>query len=233
MKNLNNIQIDFLKKISILLVIQLLLLFGIIFLVHEKIPNRTIIFTKNSLLDFFISIIISFSIMISLFLLNDYSSQSQLYLRFILLLLLGFLLSWILSIQYNIMIKRTKNPRETTNNLILSGGFFIILFILVLISLPRLMQYLPEFTKLQNILIFCIFISIIWGLLFGISVLYLVFILIVFLLLLVVDTTLITSECKIQNTMGCDVPTGAMNLYLNMINIIQKTWMLLDRGNSW
>jgi hypothetical protein len=179
------------------------------------------------------SIILCIVLFLGIFYFSDYKSKTEYKIRFFIFILIGLFLSYIMGVQYNILSSLSKDKEKTERNFFLAGAIFILLFITVIFFLPRLIEWSDAFSRLQAVLGGVLLILIIWTLISGISLLNIILSLIVFILFIIADTTVLVDRCKFRNTMDCDAPTGATQLYLDMINFIQKTFLLLEKNNSW
>jgi hypothetical protein len=142
------------------------------------------------------------------------------------------LLAYVLAVQYNLMIRNSSNPTATTRNFFVALVLTILIFTVVFTALPILLQYTTTMAYLSLILFGALLVILILSLVTYRSHALIVLSLIVFLGYLVTDLTLLTYQCTTPDTRACDPPTGATNLYLDLVNILQKLYLLLDRGNQ-
>lgn len=228
---LTPVQTVFLKKVCVLLFVQMLLLVAIVFGFNRLFPDRERIFVKSIGWDVGIILILSLVIMSVIFLANDYGSPTQYLVRCAAFFALGILLSCVLAVQFNVYKKYSTNPEKTGHNFLIALGITVFLFSVLLALLPRLLNYAGSIAKWSVALGIGLIFLLICGFFYATETNYLVLALFLFLAYLVFDLTLITYKCKVPNTFECDAPTGATNLYLDLVNIVQKLFMLLEKEN--
>lgn len=230
MIKLTDIQKKFLTRVCILLIIQIFIMLGIVMGLHELKPKQQCIFTCKPWLDMILSIVFMILLLSGIFLFRDYSSNSQFIIRCGLFICFGSFMSYILAVQYNIMMEISKDKEQTRKNFLLSVGITLGIFVVVLALLPVLLPYTKLMYSLLSFLLICLLILLVWCIVAGISFVYLILALILFIVFLIIDLNLLTYECKKNNTVQCDPPTGAAKIFIDIVNIIQKLFMLLDKS---
>ena len=225
---LTDIQKKFLTRVCLLLIIQLFIMIGIVLGLHKINPDKKCIFTCNPWIDIILFLVIEILLLLGLFLFRDYSSPTQFMIRCLFFITFGSLLSYIIAIQYNIMMDISKDKEQTQQNFFISISITLGIFVIVLLTLPFLMQYTKIMYSVMGVLLFFLLILLIWTIFFSITYVYLILALILFIVFLFVDLNILTYECKKPNTVQCDPPTGASQIFIDLVNIIQKLFMLLD-----
>lgn len=226
---LTPIQNTYLRKMILLLVVQMFVLLAVVFGIHKLAPERYCLITCRVWVDILLYLLfamICFGVILGF---NDYSSNRHYWIRCGAFLFLGVLLAYVLAVQYNLMIHNSPDPTSTTRNFFIALGFTIVIFTLVFSALPVLLRYTATLARLSVILFGALLVLLILSLTMYPTYAMLVLLLIVFLGYLVTDLTLLTYRCRRPQTQECDPPTGATHLYLDLINILQKMFMLLDR----
>jgi FtsH-binding integral membrane protein len=229
---LTPIQSSYMKRMCFLLFIQLLLLLATVFTVHKTMPDRECLFFSCNLTTDIISIIVIELLFIGMiFYFNDIQSTRHYVLRCIGFFGMGLVLSYVLGITYNIKKKEAKDPEEVTRNFYIALGVTVVIFIAVFVLLPFLLPYTKTFARLTVYLFVGLILLIFASLIFARSYTFIVLGLFLFLVYLVVDMALLTYRCQEPNTIGCDAPTGATTLYLDLVNIFIRLLELLDWEN--
>jgi len=228
---LTPLQTAYLRKMIALLFVQMLVLLTVVFGVHRIAPDRECLITCNFWVDILLYLILALICFGFIFGFNDYSSSQHYWIRSAAFLVLGGLLAYVLAVQYNLMIRNSVDPATTTRNFFIALGITIFVFAIVFSALPILLNYTSVMAYLSLILFGALLVLLILSLVMYPTHAILVLSLIVFLGYLVTDLTLLTYRCTRPNTRECDPPTGATDLYLDLINILQKLFMLLDGRN--
>jgi FtsH-binding integral membrane protein len=226
-------QYSYVKKISFLLFIQLILLVATVFTVNKTMPNREcLLFSCNTIADVVSIIILEIVFIGMIFYFNNMQSTQHYILRCVGFFGIGLLLSYVIGIAYNIRKKYAKDPEKTTKNFYIGLGITIAIFMGVFALLPFLLPHTKSLARLMSYLFVGLILLIIASLIFARSYTLVVLGLFLFLVYLVVDMALLTYNCKVPNKLECDPPTGATNLYLDLINIFIRLFELLDWNNS-
>jgi FtsH-binding integral membrane protein len=229
---LTPVQITYLRKMIVLLMVQMLVLLVVVFGIHRLAPERFCLITCEFWVDIVLYLLLAMVCFGFIFGYNDYTSVQHYWIRCGAFLCLGVLLAYVLAVQYNLMIRNSSNPTATTRNFFVALVLTILIFTVVFTALPILLQYTTTMAYLSLILFGALLVILILSLVTYRSHALIVLSLIVFLGYLVTDLTLLTYQCTTPDTRACDPPTGATNLYLDLVNILQKLYLLLDRGNQ-
>jgi hypothetical protein len=215
-----------------LLFAQMLVLLVVVFGVHRIAPERYCLVTCEFWADILIYLVLALVCFGFIFGFNDYTSSQHYWIRSAAFLCLGVLLAYVLAVQYNLMIRNSTDPAATTRNFFIALGVTLFVFAIVFSALPILLNYTTAMAYLSLILFGALLVLLILTLTMYPTRAILVLTLIVFLGYLVTDLTLLTYRCTAPNTRACDPPTGATDLYLDLVNILQKLFMLLDGRNQ-
>ena len=237
-KQLTDVQRQFLTRMVVLLGIQFIVLFLTVILVNILSPQKICLFTCRQWLDFLLFLLLVF---ILFFLINN--TRISFPLRFLCFLSLGILLGLIIAVEYNLLMMKASSEKEkkkVKNTFGLAFLFTLLIFILALFVVPYLLPYHTLFENLTMVLFFTLCGLILWGLLgfsglSGLSkfqhrkkyfTIYLYISLTIFVLLLFTEITTITYQCKTPGSYPCDSLVGSTLLYTNLINILQKVFLL-------
>jgi len=222
-------QKEMLKWMCILIVLQWVILFTVVQIIHYLHPEWVDI---NLLLVILVPIALLFVIY-----LLPHDNPLCTVIRVLAFLGLGVIMSFVLSSTYNITLIRTPpQDKERVRRLFLFLWVGVIVFFGVVVgTLPLL---LPLFAPLQ-----------ILGVVLSLAVLFLLIALIfipaseksfmiwlfisviVFTFLIITDTVTVIARCETEKTIQCDPITGATTVYFDMINLLQKLFVLLS-GNK-
>lgn len=228
----------YLDNVTKLIGFNLVLFVIIVQGLHWFFPNRLYIFTGNHPLDSFIYLLASLILILSIQSYPwDYASETQLKVRTGLFFIFCSFLAYIFGIGYNILMTLSKKDSEKAKNIqkffFISIGCAIVLMSLIISALPYLLQYIADMKILAVLLSIVLFGLLIWRLLSSkIEYQYLIVGTLTFLLYLVVDTVLQVDRCKTPNTQECDPPTGALTIYLDLINFIQYVFTTLVKRDN-
>lgn len=233
-QRLSDVQRQFLTRMVVLLGIQFVVLFLTVILVNRISPNKICLFTCRQWVDFLLFI---FLVLLLFFLINN--TRISFPLRLLSFLSLGILLGLIIAIEYNLLMitaSSEKEKKKVQNTFGLAILFTLLVFIVALFIVPYLLPYHTLFENLTLVLFFALCGLILWGLLgfSGLSkfqqrkqfTVYLYLSLTIFILLLFTEITTITYQCKIPGSYQCDSLVGSTLLYTNLINILQKIFLL-------
>lgn len=229
-QELNNYSIEYVKKMGLYLIIQLLIILIVVFSLHKINPNRFYLFTGSDIADIIIFLILAFSLIYISSL-----QQVSTVVRFIAFYGLGILIAYLITIEYNRNVMVVK-PQET-----IVKNFFIAMFltvgitIIVILLLPYLLPYTNFLIGLSCILFIVLLCLIISG--FCIHdknnfVIWLSVGLIVFVGYLIADLTILVKRCNNSSNSkrDCDAIQGTTTIYIDLINILLNIFRLLNQN---
>lgn len=227
MKTLTRLQMIYLQKVCFLLFLQFILLLFVVWFMHRFFPKKICIFTCHKWWD-----LLLFLILIIILIFTSHSTKNPILIRYIAFFLISALLAYILSLQYNIISLLSKNEKKTAQTFFQAVFFVVILVFLNLLLLPFTLSYMNLMYVLSISLFICLIGLILWGLFVGKKFLLWVSIsLFVFLGLLLTDLTILVYQCKKAGSSQCDPLNGASLLYVDLVNILQEIFILLNRDH--
>lgn len=222
-QSLSRLQLDYLKRMGWLLASQLVLLLIIMIMVVKMVPKWVCLFTCTWWIDFLLYLTIGF---ILIWACSDRRLSRQT--RMVAFYGLGVLMSYLLAVQFNLM--RHGHEKQSAQNFLAATAFTISAVIIVVLMLPFLLPHAQLLSIVGGVLLVALLGLILWGLFVGKKFLMWVTIsLIIFLGLLITDMVMLVQRCKSKTT--CDPLDGASLLYVDLINILQKIFMLLQSRN--
>jgi hypothetical protein len=143
----------------------------------------------------------------------------------------SILLAYILGLQYNRIAIATRNDKETATTFFKAVAIVMLIFVINLVMLPFTLKYMGFLYTLSISLSVALVGLILWGLFVGRGLLIWVSVsLFVFLGLLLTDLNRLVHQCKKPNSFQCDPLNGASLLYVDLINILQDIFILLNAG---
>lgn len=221
MKKITQIQYQYLQKICFLLFIQLILLLFVVWFTHHFFPKVICLATCHRWFD----LLIFFLIMIVLIYIS-HRSDLPMTIRYIAFFSMSVVLAYLIALQYNIVTLLNRGDQKTA--LIFMKAVIIVVSILLinLILLPFTLRYMGTMYAMSTLLFICLIGLIVWSLFIGNHFLLVPVSLLVFLGLLVTDLTIVVSECQDQK---CDALHGASLLYVDLVNILQNLFLLIDQ----
>jgi len=225
-------QKEMVKNMSMLLILQWLIIFIIVLGMNKVSPKKVRVFFSNPWLDCLAFLVLSFGcIMVCL------HHSLPWYLRFTSFLALGVLMSMVIGVTYNLEILISKDRAKTTRNLRTAWFVSIGCLFLCFLLLPVLLPYAMFFRTLQTVLMALLIVLILVGL--GMMIvsktsprLFYIWImagLLLFMLFLVADVTTVVEQCQKKGTPQCDALIGSTMIYVDLVNILQKLFMVLNR----
>jgi FtsH-binding integral membrane protein len=141
----------------------------------------------------------------------------------------SFLLAYIMGLQHNRISIETGNDKKTTDTFFKAFLIVICIFITNLILLPFTMKYMGFMYAFSTLLFICLIGLILVGIFVGRGLLLWVYIsLFVFLGFLMTDLNILVHQCKKPDSFQCDPLNGASLLYVDLVNILQKIFILLN-----
>lgn len=222
MKALTKLQNDYLRGMGVLLAKQLVLLMVVVLVMTKTVPNIMCLFTCTWWIDFLVYIAIGFTL-IWVAGNHSYSHRTRLFAFYG----IGVLMSYLLGVQYNVM-RRYNKKKDTARNFLVAVACTVGATILVVLLLPYLLPHISLLVAISSVLFVGLVVLIFWG--FFVQkqlVLWLTASLVIFLGLLVTDMTMLVYACK----KNCDALDGATLLYIDLMNILQKIFLLLQQNN--
>lgn len=228
MTQLTELQHVYLNGMTRLLASQFVVLMIVMWLISKYAPNRLCLFTCRVWTDIILYLIIAMALIWVI-----YSSSINRAIRLLAFYGLGVLMSYLLAVQYNAMRTFSKSEKELSNNFMMAVTITITFAIIVMLLLPFLLNNMSVIASLSSLLFFSLIILIIWGLVFGAGrITYVSVGLIIFMGLLITDMTMLVYACKSAKSQECDPLTGASTLYVDLINILQKIFIILNNNNQ-
>lgn len=225
---LTPLQTSYLRKMIFLLLVQMVVLLVVVFGIHRYAPEQYCLLTCDFWMDIILYLLLALVCFGFIFGFNDYTSTRHYWIRCTAFLFLGVLLAYVLAVQYNLMMRTSPNPAQTTRYFFIALFVTILIFTLVFTALPILLNYTATMAYLSIMLFGALLVLLVVTLAMYPTRAVLILTLIVFLGYLVTDLTLLTYRCTTPGTHACDPPTGATTLYLDLVNILQKLFMLLN-----
>lgn len=214
----------YLWKVCALLLIQCMILFIVVKVVHTQSPQRTCIFTCKILIDFFL-----FLSTLCILLYNLQYSKSR-HVRYTSFFFLTILMAYLVALQYNVETMRHKKKNTTTgDNFGRAIVIVMCLFIIDLLLLPFIMDHMGVVGVMSTSFFLCLIGLIVWGFFVGTE--YMLWVaagLFIFVGLLITDLAMLVAACK--NFNQCDPLQGASVLYIDLINLVQQVFILLNNS---
>lgn len=223
MEKLTRIQQAYLQKVCFLLLLQLILLLIVIWLIHKFFPHKICLLTCQKWID-----LILFLLIIVVLTYISHLGQTPT-IRYTAFFAISVLLAYVLALQYNMIAMLSGNEKKTATTFIKAVILVVSILAINLIMLPFLMRNISVVYSLSTMLFVCLLGLILWGLFIGGNFLLWVTVsLVVFLGLLTTDLAILTHQCRKQGTVSCDPIHGASMLYVDLINILQQIFILLN-----
>lgn len=226
MEKITKLQTIYLQKVCFLLFLQMVLLLVVVWFVHRFFPDTLCFLTCDKWLDFFLFVLIAFFLIYM-----SHNAHSKIS-RYVAFFSIAVLMAYLFSLQYNIISILDHNDREVANRFFSALLLVVILLIINLLLLPFTLGHLGMIYAISSALFVCLVGLIVWGLLIQKGFLLWVSVsLIVFMGLLITDLTILVSRCKKAGSVGCDPLEGASLLYVDLINLLQQIFVLLNVEN--
>jgi hypothetical protein len=231
-KPLSIVQRSYVSGMSFLLGLQMLLLVGCIYMVQKFIPTRQFLFVKNNAwVDVGISLLMAIIAFSFVFSFTNYRSKVHSFFRLVGFFGIGVLLAYVLGIQYNIL-RSTSSKEKVRYQLTVAIVLTLLLYIAVVCFLPHILSnpvLLRRFQQASPILFVLLIILIITGFFVHSPhtwYLWLVCGLLLFTVFFITDISLLVSRCTTPKTKECDAVTGGTVLWVDLMNILQKIFLL-------
>ena len=233
-------QQNMLKGITWHLFFQMCLLLLIVFIGHRYFPTSYCLFVcRPSWVGIILYFILAiFLLMGSLGILFPKPSDPiHIFLRILSFYGIGILLSYVMLLTYNITMKESKTETDkhwTQTAFYIALGITIVFFGLLVLFLPFLIKNLKLLGMLTGIFFFVLLAMIIMILFVDIDkhqklwTFYLILSLIIFVVFSMYDLALVISRCKKPGTLECRSEVGATSIYIDLINVFQKLFLLLS-----
>jgi len=233
-------QQNMLKGITWHLFFQMCLLLLIVFIGHRYFPTSYCLFVcRPSWVGIILYFILAiFLLMGSLGILFPKPSDPiHIFLRILSFYGIGILLSYVMLLTYNITMKESKTETDkhwTQTAFYIALGITIVFFGLLVLFLPFLIKNLKLLGMLTGIFFFVLLAMIIMILFVDIDkhqklwTFYLILSLIIFVVFSMYDLALVISRCKKPDTLQCRSEVGATSIYIDLINVFQKLFLLLS-----
>lgn len=234
------IQKEMLKGVVFHLFFQMCLLLAVVMIGHHYLKTYTCLFTcESTWKGFAIYILLAIVLLLG----NTYGSPSKpfdIFVRTSCFYGLGLLLSYVMLITYNMVLLESKTPEEeewVKNSFYIAMGMTIGFFLLLLLFLPWLIQNLQTLGFLTGIFFFILIIMTIMILFVNINknqklwTVYLVLALVIFVVFTMFDLANVISRCKKPDTLECRSEVGATSIYIDLVNVLQKVFLLLNNNH--
>lgn len=226
MEKITRLQKLYLQKVCFLLLSQLMVLLLVVWFVHKFFPETICFMTCNQWLDLFLYLVLAV-----LLIYTSYNGKT-IAIRYMAFFAVSALLAYILALQYNILTMLKGNDKQVADNFIKAVVLVVFIFIVNLLLLPFTLGHMNTILVLSTSLFVCLLGVILWGLFIQKGFLVWVSVgLFVFMGLLITDLTLLVSRCKKSGSIECDPLNGASLLYVDLINILQQIFILLNSSN--
>jgi len=218
------------RQMMVLIAGQWILLLAVVYGVHSYFPHRVHLLFQNVWLDILVYILVTIACIMTIF---SYTQNSLV--RLATFLLLGIMLALVISAQFNRMMYEAKDPVQLEESFRVANGVTLVYFLIVLGSTPLLLRYVNGLVVLSSQVfvgfLICFFIS--FFIPYGSQVfLWLLYtFLSIFVVFLVTDTVIIVQQCNSHVKHSCDPIRGATVLYVDLVNIVQKLFMILAYHN--
>lgn len=224
MEQLTQLQTLFLQKVCFLLFVQLFVLLIVVYAVHQWFPKQLCLFTCR----FWVDLLLYLVLIVVLIMVSNNTGYNMI-IRYLAFFSFSILLAYILGLQYNRIAIATRNDKKTANTFLKAVAIVMSIFVVNLIMLPFTLKYMGFIYTLSISLFIALVGLILWGLFVGRGLLIWVSIsLFVFLGLLLTDLNKLVHQCPPQ----CDPLNGASLLYVDLINILQDIFILLNAGQK-
>lgn len=224
-QKLTQLQILFIKKVCFLLMAQLAVLLLVVFMVRRFMPNRLCLMTCG----FWLDLLVFMAVAIVLILLSA-NREGPLVVRYTAFFGLAALMAYVMGVQYNQISMANKDDKKTAKTFFKALVIVVCVFIANLLILPVTLKHMSFIYALSTALTISLVGLILWGLFVGRGFLMWVSVsLLVFTGLLLTDLNKLVDGCK-QNKESCDALDGASLIYLDLINILQDIFILLNSG---
>lgn len=228
MEQLTQLQTLFLQKVCFLLFVQFFVLIAVVYAVHHWFPKQLCLFTCRFWIDLLLYLVLA----MGLIMLSN-NTGYNIVVRYIAFFGFSILLAYIMGLQYNRIAIATHNDKKTANTFFKAVAIVMSIFVVNLVILPFTLKYMGFLYTLSISLSIALLGLILWGLFVGKGLLIWVSIsLFVFLGLLLTDLNRLVHQCKKPNSFQCDPLNGASLLYLDLINILQDIFILLNAGQK-
>lgn len=225
MKKITDLQYQYLQKICFLLFLQLLLLLFIVWFIHRFFPKIICLLTCQKWLD-----LLSFLLIMMLLIYTSHHSDYSLSIRYIAFFLMSAILAYVLALQYNIISMLNRNDQQTATTFIKAVVIVVTILVINLLLLPFTLRYMGFVYAMSSALFICLIGLIVWGLLIGGHfLLWVSMSLFIFVAFLLTDLNILVSQCRNKKT--CDALNGASLLYVDLINILQNLFVLMNQHN--
>uniref|UniRef100_A0A6C0D296 Uncharacterized protein n=1 Tax=viral metagenome TaxID=1070528 RepID=A0A6C0D296_9ZZZZ len=238
--SISTVQQTMLKGITRHLFFQMCLLLFIVFIGHRYFPSSYCLFTCQPA---WIGIILYFVLAILLLLgslgifFPKPSNPFHIFMRTLCFYGIGVLLSYVMLLTYNITMKETKTEKEkqwTQTAFYIAMGITVLFFGLLVVFLPFLIKHLKLLGILTGIFFFVLLVMIIMIVFVNVDknqklwTFYLIVSLIIFVVFSMYDLANVISKCKKSDTIECRSEVGATSIYIDLINVFQKLFLLLS-----
>lgn len=224
MERLTQLQTMFLARICFLLFLQMVILVLVVWAIHRYFPKQVCLFTCWFWLDLFLYIALSIGLVMV-------SQNMGLSLVMRIMAFLGFsvLLAYIIGLQYNRIVLANRKDKRTAQIFFRAVAVVVGIFVVNLLLLPFTMKYMGFLSTLSVSLTIALVGLILWGLFVGKGLLVWVSVsLFVVLLLLLTDLNQLVYACQKPYSAQCDPLNGASILYVDLVNILQNIFILLN-----
>jgi len=224
MERLTKLQSLFLQKVCFLLFVQLIMLVAVVSTIHKFFPKQVCLFTCQ----FWVDLLLYLALTIGLIMVSNNTGYNMI-VRYMAFFGFSILLAYILGLQYNRISMSTGNDKKTADTFFKAVAIVIVIFVINLFLLPFTLRYMGFLYTLSISLFISLLGLILWGLFVGKGLLVWVSIsLFVFLGLLLTDLNKLVHQCQKPQSFQCDPLNGASILYLDLINILQDIFILLN-----
>ena len=224
MEQLTQLQTLFLQKVCFLLFVQMIILLIVVHAVHQWFPKQLCLFTCR----FWVDLLLYLVLVIGLIMVSNNTGYNMI-VRYMAFFGFSILLAYIMGLQYNRIAIATHNDKKTAETFLKAVAIVMSIFVVNLIILPFTLKYMGFIYTLSISLSIALIGLILWGLFVRKGLLIWVSIsLFVFLGLLLTDLNKLVHQCQKPKSPQCDPLNGASLLYLDLINLLQDIFILLN-----
>jgi hypothetical protein len=227
MEKLTVARMRYLRGVSALLVLQLVIVLVVVAVMRQVAPDAVCLATCGKWTD-----LLLFLAVIVALIWASHNRRLPIQLRYVAFFSIPAVMAYVLALQYNLIAMYSKNEERTITNFIRAVVLVVALFCANLLLLPFTIRYAGVASVLSVSLFICLIGLILWGLFIEKEYLLWVAVgLFVFLGLLTTDLTLLVVRCRKTGTEQCDPLNGASVLFADLINLLQQIFILLSASD--
>jgi hypothetical protein len=223
MEKLTVARMQYLRGITILLVLQLVIVLVVVAVMRQVAPDAVCMATCNLFVDLIIFVLLIVGLIWA-----SWSRRFPTQLRYVAFFLVPVVLAYLFAIPYNIMATRDK--KLTSSKFVRAVVLIVFLLSLTLFLMPYAVHH-PRYILFVSLPVWLMGL-ISWGFLIGKdSLMWVAVGLFVFIGLLTMDMRRLVVRCHKTKTAQCEPLNGASLLYADMANTINHTIKLFALPN--